>query len=369
MADEVVDRTKQEIPGPTTSKGDITPVDVDVLPSYEVEGVDLNYSKMLAQFRERANFIKGVTREALSHTKPQHWLARRQKNGNVTYSLLAPGAERIRSIVPIGFVNLTRREETWTKEIGPGYTIYREGEVWVGSPRVGTLPCVGSCSSDSDFWSTEHVDMPYVDTNPEHKASLASGEGRLSNDGKTLYIRRRIPANEIDKSMLEKASLSNFFVNAISRVLGIRAISEEELKDVGIDIGKIPGFEYGSTKAASGQLAPAEQQKKDEIKKWLVEMNGGDEAKALAELKSRTAFRSNEPGGRDYPGCESWERMTVKQVANHHPRVKADYDAFREGRPEQPEKAQGAQKSGSGAGVKPSGGKSGSAPGGQATLL
>lgn len=335
--------------------------EVEALPSYGVEDIDVNYTAMLQKFRDRALFVDGVRKEALAHSKPHHWLSRKAKSGQVTFSLMGPGAERIRTIAPIGFTAARRREERWNKEDGPGYTVYFECEVYLGSPKTGLLPVMGTCSSDDDFFSTEHVELPYNPENPEHKAALDSGEGRVSGSGdqKTLYIRRRIPAAEVTKENIEKSALTNLIVNGVTRVLGIRNISSEELAEAGIDASKIGGFEYGSTRSASGQLAPAEEQKRTEIKKMLVEMHGGDEAKALANLKERTAFN-------DYKGCESWDRLTPKQIPRHYESIKKDYDTFREGAPDKGNAGagKGAQRA---TGGKPSQGEPG--PGGQKPLL
>jgi len=342
--------------------------EVETLPSYIMEDVDVNYTAMLQKFRERSLFVDGVRKEAVSRTKPHHWLSRKQKNGTVTYNLMGPGAERLRTIAPIGFTPPRRREETWNKESGPGYTIVFEAEVYLGSQRTGYLPVMGTCSSDDDFFSTEHVELPYVVENPEHKAYLDSGEGRLTNDGKTLYVKRQIPASEVTKENIEKSALTNLIVNGVTRVLGIRSMSAAELAECGIAVDQIPGFEYGSKKDQSGRLAPAEEQKRDEIRTWLMEMAEGDEKSALSSLKTRTAFKSNDPGGRDYPGCESWDRLTPKQIAMHHEKVKADYMAWREGspgpakqtqKPPQGQPQKGAQRA---AGDKPA--RSGAATGG-----
>jgi len=296
--------------------------DVETLPSYVVEQVDIDYKALLLSFKDRALFVDGVRKEALSRTRPHNWLSRKAKNGTVTFSLMGPGAERVRTVAPVGFVNKTRREESWNKEFGPGYTIIYEADVYVGSIKTGLLPVIGTCSSDDDFFSLEHVELPYNEENPEHKAALESEEGRLSADKKTLYIRRRIPASEVTKENIEKSALMNLIVNGVSRVLGIRQLSEEELKEVGIDVSKIPGIDYGSRRDASGRMAPALEQKRDEIKRMLIEMQNGSEPDALADLKRRTAFN-------DYQGCPSWDRMTEKQINMHHERVKADYDKTR----------------------------------------
>jgi hypothetical protein len=371
MADtEVRDRDREDIPpvaGAPTSGRSLRP-EVETLPSYIPEDIDVNYTALLQKFKDRAMFVDGVRKEALQRTKPQHWLSRKQKDGSRTFSLMGPGAERIRIVAPIGFMNKTRREEHWTKEHGPGYTVYYEAEVYLGSPRTGLLPVIGSCSSDDDFFSTEHAELPYNVENPEHKAALDSGEGRLTDNNTKIYIRRRIPASEVTKENIEKSALTNLIVNGVTRVLGIRSISAEELKEVGIDADKIGGFEYGSNKAQSGALAPAEEQKRADIKKMLLEMNEGDETKALAELKKRTAFN-------DYAGCTAWDRLTAKQIPRKYDEIKKDYDAFRGDPGQQPKTQQqtspaqgaGAPKGQRGTGGKPASEEQG--PGGQKPLL
>ena len=308
----------------------IPQVDGDTLPEYMVEPVDIDYKAMLRRFEDRASFVDGVRRAALSRTKPQHWLARRSGE-SVSYSLMSPGAERIKTLCPIGFTDIKRRKETWRREYGEGYTWIIEANVYLGTPKSGILPVVGSCDSAKEFFSVEHVSLPYNEGNQEHAEALESGEGRLSRDQKTLYIKRRIPASELDESLILKNALSNLCVNGVTRVLGIRAISEEELKEVGIDIAKVPTADYASTRKESGQLAPADEQKRADIRRMLTEMNGGDEKKALADLKAKTAFDT-------YTGCESWEKLSVKQIARKHPEIAAAYAKWRGDPPAAPAK-------------------------------
>lgn len=302
------------------------PVEAEVFIEHAIEQADIDYKMMLEKYRERSVMMDGIRVDALSKTKPHHWLARKDKSGNVTLSLMAPGAERVKLNCPIGFLNITRREEKWTTDEGPGYTIYREALVYVGSPKLGTLAIMSSCRSDADFFSTEHVEMPFLEDNPEHRAAIENGEGKLSFDKKTLYIRRRIPMNEVHKDLIEKTALTQLTVAGVTRALGLRQISPDELSAVGVNIEKIPSIDYGSTRGASGRLAPAVEQQRDEIWKWLMEMHGSAE-KASAALKGLTAFN-------DYQGQADHSRLTEKQIPRLHPKVKAEYDKFREGAPQ-----------------------------------
>lgn len=318
--------------------------EAEVLPAYEVEAVDIDYAKMLQVFRERAAFVEGVVKLALSKTEPHHWIGRTQRDGTVQYDLMGPGAERIKSFTPIGFQNVRRWEEKWTRGNLPGYTIYYQAEVYLGSPKTGPLPVVGSCSSDDDFFSTEHVKLKYNPENPEHQAALESGEGRLSQDRTTIYITRRIPANEVTKENIEKAALTNLIVNGVTRVLGIRRMSAERLKEAGIDVSKLMSVDYGSVRRESGKLAPALEQKREELWRWLLEMAGGDEKKAGEELQRRTAFS-------DFAGFTDPKRLTEKQINMHYERIKQDYARFR-GEAPAPQKPSG-QQGRKGGGQKP----------------
>jgi hypothetical protein len=294
----------------------------DVLPSYEVEAVDVDYALMLTKFEERAKFVAGVRKVAVQQTRHQDWLARKQKNGSVNYDLMGPGCERIKSVCPIGFQNVKQWEEKWTKESGPGYTVYFQGEVYLGSPRTGPLPVMGSCSSDDDFFSTEYLELTYNEGNPEHQQYIGSGEGNLSSDGKTLHVRRQIAAADVTKENIVKSALTNLVVNGVTRVLGIRKMNSDDLKGYGVDVDKIGGFEYGSGKAKGGQLSPALEQKREELWKWLVELHGGDVEKAKANLIEMTKFN-------DYAGQGDYKRLTEKQVERQHGGIKARYDKFR----------------------------------------
>lgn len=307
----------------------------EMLPNYEVESVDVDYAKMLQVFEERAKFVAGVRKVAVTSTRHQDWLARKQKNGTVNYDLMGPGCERIKTVCPIGFQNVRHWEEKWTKDAGPGYTVYFEGEVYLGNARTGPLPVMGTCSSDDDFFSTEHLDFEYNADNPEHQNFIKSGEGKLQDNGKTLYVRRQIPASDVTKENIVKSALTNFVVNGVTRVLGIRKMNADDLKGYGIDVDKIGGFEYGSGKAKSGELGPALEQKREELWKWLVEINGGDQAKAKADLKTRTAFN-------DFKGQDDYKRLTEKQINYKYDEIKKLYDKFRGDHPAAPEGAKGA---------------------------
>jgi hypothetical protein len=291
------------------------------LPSYGVEAVDIDYQKMLTQFQARANFIAGVKKAAVAQTYPSDWLGRKAKDGSYNYDLMGPGAERIKSVCPIGFSNMHRREEKWAKASGPGYTIYYEADVYIGSPRTGAMPVLGSCSSDDLFFALETSDLPYNPDNPEHKAAIESGEGRTDFKKERIYIRRQIPAAEVTRENIEKSALMNLIGNGVTRVLGLRKMTAESLKEYGIDPDKVPSFEYGSKTKESGRLAPAAEEKRTAIWKMLCEISGGNEEAAAKSLQGWTAFK-------DFPGVTDVKRLSEAQINIAHGKIKQQYDAW-----------------------------------------
>lgn len=308
--------------------------DIETMPSFGMDDIDFDYDKALVIAQKRGNFVKAVRQAAIGQTYAQDWLARKAKDGSVTFDLMGPGAERIHAFAPIGFMNRTRTVETWTKEGGTGYTIRYEGEVFLG-PKTHPLPVLGTCSSDDAFFSSETVKMEYNPDNPEHATALENGEGNLSHDKKTLFIHRRIPSTEVTRENIDKSALTNLIVNGVTRIMGLRKMTADHLKAAGIEVDKIATVDYSSTRAQSGKLSPAEEQKRDDLKRMLVEMNGGDEAKALADLKKRTAFN-------DYAGCDSWEKLSAKQLGWKHSEVAKDYAKWKGEAPAAPAgKAQG----------------------------
>jgi hypothetical protein len=320
MSPEKVEQASRE-PGEDDVVLERNLTEAETLPSAPIEPVDLNYQKMLTQFQDKAKFVQGVKKAAVALTYPSDWLGRKAKDGSYTYDLMGTGAERIKSVCPIGFMNLRRYEEKWSKEDGPGYTIYYEGEVYLGTPKAGTLPVLGACSSNDDFFSMETVDVPYNADNSEHKTLIDSGEGRLDREGKRLYIRRHIPASEVTRENIIKSALTNLVGNGVSRVLGLRRMTSESLKEFGIDPTKVPSFEYGSKTKESGRLAPAAEEKRTAIWRMLCEMNEGDEAKAADSLKGRTAFK-------DFQGQSDYKRLSEAQINIVHPKIKQTYDAW-----------------------------------------
>lgn len=85
--------------------------------------------------------------------------------------------------------------------------------------------------------------------------SGASIEFRGSRSSKDPFFSKKhgaeIPPSEIDKSDVMKAAITNTIGNGITRILGIRNLTWEDLKTAGLDSGKIGKVDY--KKGGNGQ--------------------------------------------------------------------------------------------------------------------
>ncbi len=88
------------------------------------------------------------------------------------------------------------------------------------------------------------------------------------------------PPSEIDKGDVKKAAYTNCIGNGVTRILGIRNLTWDDLKEAGINKENVNKIEY-SKKEMSGEA----QKLREEIKTMLMEMCGNDEKKFAAALQ------------------------------------------------------------------------------------
>ena len=123
-----------------------------------------------------------------------------------------------------------------------------------------------------------------------------------------------ISPQEIDKNDVKKAALTNCIGNGITRLLGIRNLSWDEVaRDTGIkqeDVGKV---EYKETAAKISKL-------RKDIGDMILEMCGGDKDKAGNKLEEITKWESKD--GTEHAGKRSCSDLTDKQVPVIYGKVK-----------------------------------------------
>ena len=102
-----------------------------------------------------------------------------------------------------------------------------------------------------------------------------------------------LPASEIDKGDVKKGAYTNCIGNGVTRLLGIRSLTYDDLRDSGIDISKITKIDYG----AKPEMNQEGKDIKVETHKMLVALFGENYGDELAKI---TAFTGKD--GKAVPG-------------------------------------------------------------------
>lgn len=131
------------------------------------------------------------------------------------------------------------------------------------------------------------------------------------------------PPSEIDKGDVMKAAFTNCIGNGVTRLLGIRNLTYEDLQEAGIDPAKMGRVEYKKGAEMSAEV----QFQQTEILTMLTEMSDGDPAKFTEALQKITAFRGRD--GKDVPGKTRLEDLSEKAIPVTHEKVKKLYEQWK----------------------------------------
>jgi hypothetical protein len=126
------------------------------------------------------------------------------------------------------------------------------------------------------------------------------------------------PVSEIDRGDVKKSAYTNCTANGVTRLLGIRNLTWEDLAAAGIDKDKTSSIDYGK-KEMSEKGADAIK----EIGKLLIEMAGNDKIKAADLLEEATTFKGKD--GKEVKGRRSLKGLSEKQAPVTLHKVKKMY--------------------------------------------
>lgn len=143
----------------------------------------------------------------------------------------------------------------------------------------------------------------------------SSRDGFFSRGGK-------LPPSEIDRNDVKKAALTNCIGNGITRFLGIRNLTWEDLKVSNISQGDTPKVEY-----KQGEMSDEAKGLKAEIQRMILEMAGNDQEAAKGVLEKFTEFEGRD--GKMVAGKRSITQISEKQAPVTHKKVKAAYDQWK----------------------------------------
>lgn len=180
----------------------------------------------------RAEAIKKIKRQALRITNESDWV----DQGGKPY-IQASGAEKIARLFGISW-RFIGEPQRFDEENGH-FRFDVSMEFIMGNSSVEVR---GSRSSKDTFFTTRY---------------------RWDEKAKER-LKIELPPSEIDKADVMKSAITNAIGNGISRILGIRNLTWEDLREVGLDPSKISKVEYPSSlKGKEKKPSPENQPEKD----------------------------------------------------------------------------------------------------------
>jgi hypothetical protein len=134
-----------------------------------------------------------------------------------------------------------------------------------------------------------------------------------------------IPPSEIDRTNVNKAAYTNCIGNGITRLLGIRNLTYDDLKAAGIDPEKMGKVEY-----AKPELSDEAKEQKAEIRRMILEMASNDTKVACQMLANLTKFTTKD--GKQVPGKTNIDSLSEKAIPVTYGKVKTAYEEWQKAR-------------------------------------
>jgi len=236
---------------------------------------------------KRAEAINKIKRASLKVTNPRDWT----NQGGKPY-LQVSGSEKVARLFGISW--RIDSPELFIEEDGHFNYTYK-GYFNIGNVEI---EAIGTRSSKDEFFSTRYK---YID-----------GEKKKTT----------LPPSEIDKGDVKKAAYTNCIGNGVTRLLGIRNMSWEDLKDGGISKEQLSGIDYGD----KPEMSTESKSQRDEIQKMLSEMFNNDPAKISEALEKITSFTGKD--GKTIKGKSKIEDLSEKAISPNYGKVKKLYDEW-----------------------------------------
>ena len=237
-----------------------------------------NLVKMAEFAEKRVDAIKRIKRAALAVTSVHDWI---DQSGKPYLSV--SGSEKVARLFGISW----RIDEPEYKQEDDGHYAYTYKGYFTMGPT--TIEVIGSRSSKDPFFSRAH--------------------------GKD------IPPSEVDGNNVRKAAYTNLLGNGITRMLGLRGMTWEEVRGAGIDQSKTSKVEYGKA-----QMSPEVKEERDKLGEMLMEMAGDDKELASKMLEEFTAFTAKD--GKEVPGKKSLADLSEKAIPVTYGKVKKEYEEW-----------------------------------------
>lgn len=221
------------------------------------------------------DFIKRAKLVTFKVTNPNDWI---DQNGKPY--LQASGAEKIGRVFGISW---RIDEPTLTNEESGHYSYTYKGYFTLKS---ATIEVIGSRGTKDPFFSKAH------------------GADK--------------PISEIDRNDVKKAALTNLIGNGVTRLLGMRNLTWEELETGGIKRGTTGKVDY-----AKKEMSEEGKDYRKKIGDMLMDMASGDKEVAAAYLFTHTSFVDKD--GKTVAGKSSLNDLTEKALPVVYGKIKNAY--------------------------------------------
>lgn len=233
--------------------------------------------------QKRLATVNKIIMTALQFTNERDWVDQQGKP-----YLVHSGAERIARLFGISLQNI-QTEKVWAEDTQGRFYIYKTTGRAQLPGRYDSIEALGTCSQRDKFF--------------------AWSQGKLKD------------TVDIDETNIMKASYSNFVVNAITHLLGLRNVTWEELKQAHITQDKVAKVEYKESGQKMRAALPAEaQDKKTQIWQMCLQLVGGHADLAGQLLEKHSGFQAKDgkvvQGVRSVDGLttEKWVNFTFKKI-------------------------------------------------------
>lgn len=241
-----------------------------------------NSELMIKEAEQFAAAFRRLRQVAVGMTKPGDWI----DMGGKPY-LQAPGAERIIAVFGISVTDVTKEKTFDDDADGQYYTWTYSGTF---SLKNGTSIRVdGTCSSRNKFFGVK---------NSEFKAM-----------------------EDVDQENIKRAAYSKMYTVGIGKILGIRNMTWDDLKEFGIGQDNVAKVSYAKTDAEkTPEQKTDEAQRRLDIRNWLLQMCGNDAKMAEEKLAEITAFKGKD--GNIVAGLRRVDYLKDKRLNIAHSNVK-----------------------------------------------
>lgn len=226
---------------------------------------------VLAIVERRNKLMERLLHTAISATTPEQWVDQSGK----PYPTSA-AAEVMARRCAVSITNTTQVKQVRHDDKGESYLYIVKGTARLPG-GYDEIEAIGTCDSRDQFLGTE------------------------TRSGRAL--------SEVDEGNILKAAYSNFLVNAITRLLGVRNMTWDKLQSMGIDPSKASKVEYkaGSKGGGAGSSDIA-----DEQMKW-----GDAKGQTLRQMssKNRLFYRDAATRDLDDPEKKQFKKRNEKIIA------------------------------------------------------